>query len=84
MNKINIKSSLVNVYQQFIAITDLNTAKQFIKDHINSTSIKEQDKKKMCYEIEFNIKTTPRLQYYITNALLKYEGLSVSMNREAK
>lgn len=84
MSKVNITSTLVNVYQQFIAIADLKTAKQFITEHINSTSIKEQDKKKMCFEIEYNIKSTTKLQYYITNALLKYEGLSVSMNREAK
>lgn len=79
MSKIQIQSTLANVYQQFTAIADLNIAKQFITEHIKGTSIKEQDKKKMCFEIEYNVKSIYKLHYYVTNALLKYEGLSVSM-----
>ena len=78
-----IQSSLATVYQQFTSITDLKTAKQFIAEHIKETKIKETDKKKMCFEIEHNIKSLYKLQYYITNALLKYEGLSVTLNKAA-
>lgn len=57
--------------------TNLKEAKDCIILILESSKIKSTDKSKMLYEIS-NIKTLTKLQFYITNALLKYEGLGVS------
>lgn len=71
-----ITSTLTTVYQEFVQIQDLTQAKQFISNYVQGTKVKDTDKKKMIIEID-NCRSLYKLQYYITNALLKFEGLGV-------
>lgn len=74
----DIKSSLVNIINQVWAETDFYKAKQMILNYLNDSKIKEIDKKKMILEIEFNVRSKSRLDTYLTNALLKYEGMGLN------
>ena len=76
--KLELKSSLEKIIKEVWAETNFPKAKQMMLDFLNESKIKEEDKKKMALEIEFNIRSKPRLDYYLTNALLKYEGMSLN------
>ena len=81
--KADIKSSLEKVISEVWAEPNFVKAKKIILDYLNDSKIKEEDKKKMALEIEFNVRDKTRLDFYLTNALLKYEGMSVN-NRKVK
>jgi hypothetical protein len=55
----------------------LEEGKVKMKELIESTKIKDIDKKKMLIEIE-GCQTLIKLQFYATNACFKYEALSVN------
>jgi hypothetical protein len=56
---------------------DINAAKTFISEFVNDKNINEQDKKLILNNIR-DIKNIIKLQTYICNSLLKYEGMSVN------
>jgi hypothetical protein len=76
MSKFKIESILVEVSEQVFACTNLNEGKNIIISLLERKNINEADKKIMLYTLS-NIKNLSRLQTYVCNSLLKYEGLGV-------
>ena len=71
-----IKSKLSEIISQVYAASDVREAKLILIPFLEESKIKESDKKKM---IEQTLKLTQleKVQFYATNALLKYEGLGL-------
>jgi hypothetical protein len=69
-------STLDKIATQVFEAKTLDIAKKICIDYLQDSKIKESDRIKMISEIE-NIKYLPKIQMYIANALLKYEGLGV-------
>ena len=77
MSKIKIKSVFERIAEKVFAMRDINSAKVFINEFISSTEINEIDKKIILNNVN-ECKYIQRLQTYICNSLLKYEGMSVN------
>ena len=77
MKKFEIKSVFEQIANQIFVIKDVNKAKEFIVEFISSKGINDRDKKVIINNIE-GIKNMMKLQMYICNSLLKYEGMSVN------
>jgi hypothetical protein len=76
MTKFKIESILVEVSEQIFTCTNLKDGKDIIISLLERKNINEADKKIILYTLS-NIKSLSRLQTYICNSLLKYEGLGV-------
>lgn len=74
---IKIKSVFEQIATQVFTMKDVNTAKTFISEFVNDKNINEIDKKLILNNIK-DIKHMNKLQTYICNSLLKYEGMSVN------
>jgi len=74
---IKIKSIFEQIAAQIFTMKDINAAKTFISEFVNDKNINEQDKKVILNNIR-DIKNIIKLQTYICNSLLKYEGMSVN------
>jgi hypothetical protein len=74
---IKIKSIFEQIAAQIFTMKDINAAKTFINEFVNDKNINEQDKKVILNNIR-DIKNMIKLQTYICNSLLKYEGMSVN------
>ena len=74
---IKIKSIFEQIATQIFTMKDINAAKIFISEFVNDKNINEQDKKLILNNIR-DIKNIIKLQTYICNSLLKYEGMSVN------
>jgi hypothetical protein len=74
---IKIKSIFEQIATQVFTMKDVNTAKTFISEFVNGKDINEIDKKLILNNIK-DIKHISKLQTYICNSLLKYEGMSVN------
>ena len=74
---IKIKSIFEQIATQIFTMKDINAAKTFISEFVNDKNINEQDKKLILNNIR-DIKNMIKLQTYICNSLLKYEGMSVN------
>lgn len=74
---IKIKSIFEQIATQIFTMKDINAAKTFINEFVNDKNINEQDKKVILNNIR-DIKNMIKLQTYICNSLLKYEGMSVN------
>ena len=73
----NIQSTLTKIAEQVFTAKSCDEAKKITLDFLNESKINEDDRKKMISEIETK-KDLVKLQIYIANALLKFEGLSVN------
>jgi len=62
---------------QVFTMKDVNAAKTFINEFVNYKNINDIDKKVILNNIK-DIKHINKLQTYICNSLLKYEGMSVN------
>jgi hypothetical protein len=62
---------------QVFTMKDVNAAKTFINEFVNDKDINDIDKKVILNNIK-DIKHINKLQTYICNSLLKYEGMSVN------
>ncbi len=81
---IAIKSIFEQISEQVFVMTDLNKAKQYVKDFVTDKNIDEKDKQSILREVN-NAKSLVKFQQYICNALLKYEGMGVGkINKTAK
>lgn len=81
---IAIKSIFEQISEQVFVMTDLNKAKQYVKDFVTDKNINEKDKQSILREVN-NAKSLVKFQQYICNALLKYEGMGVGkINKTAK
>lgn len=73
---VQIHSTLEQVSASIFQCKNVEEGKQELIEYIQGKGIKEMDKKKMIWDIS-QIKSVYKLQYYVCNSLLKYEGLSV-------
>lgn len=76
VGKIEVKSVLQTIIKEIYGAKDLEEGKAKMKLLLDQVQIKQQDKQKMIYETN-NIGSLTKLQFYATNAMLKYEGLGV-------
>jgi hypothetical protein len=81
--KVQIKSIFEQISEQIFVMTNVNEAKAFITDFVNNKDINEHDKIQILNNIQ-PIKNIIKLQTYICNSLLKYEGMGVSINKPEK
>lgn len=68
------QSTLTQIAQQVFTASSLTQAKQMIQNHIGETRIKDADKNTILTNVN-NIKSLTKLQSYLCNSLLKFEGL---------
>ena len=73
----NIQSTLTKIAEQVFTAKSCDEAKKIALDYLSESKINEEDRVKMIAEIEQK-KDLVKLQIYIANALLKFEGLSVN------
>jgi len=74
----HIKSIFEQISTQVFQMTDVVEAKTFITSFLEQKSIKEEDKKQILRNLQ-QIKNISRLNTYLCNSLLKYEGLGVAI-----
>jgi hypothetical protein len=72
-----IVSTLDRIATQVFESKTLDEAKEICINYLKESKIKESDRLKMIDEIE-KMKHLHKVQMYIANALLKYEGLGLS------
>jgi hypothetical protein len=77
MSKVQIKSIFEQIAFEVFSIRDVNQAKQFITEFVNNKKIKDEDKKVIIDNVNA-CKSISRVQTYICNSLLKYEGMSLN------
>lgn len=68
------QSTLTQIAQQVFTATSLTQAKTMIQNHIGETRIKDADKTTILSNTN-SIKSLTKLQSYLCNSLLKFEGL---------
>ena len=73
----NIQSTLTKIAEQVFTAKSCDEAKKIALDYLSESKINEEDRVKMIAEIEQK-KDLVKLQIYIANALLKFEGLSLN------
>lgn len=75
--KYQIKSIFEQIAEQVFKMSDLNKAKMFIQEFVTEKEINDNDKHIILKNIS-DIKSMVKLQTYLCNSLLKYEGMSLS------
>jgi len=75
--KVEIKSIFEQISEQIFKMTDLQQAKAFIDNFVKEKNINDVDKQSIIKNVS-ECKSLIRLQTYICNSLLKFEGLSVN------
>ena len=73
-----LTSTLDKITEQVFGAKTCDEAKQIVIAYLNESKIKETDRIKMIDEIT-SMKYLHKVQIYIANALLKYEGLGVGI-----
>jgi ferredoxin len=77
MSKVQIKSIFEQIAFEVFSIRDVNKAKQFITEFVSNKNIKDEDKKVIIDNVNA-CKSISRIQSYICNSLLRYEGMSLN------
>jgi hypothetical protein len=77
MSKFQIKSIFEQIAEQVFGMENPTEAKRFIIEFVSSKDIKDQDKQTIINNVNA-CKHMNKIQSYICNSLLKYEGLSVN------
>lgn len=77
MSKVQIKSIFEQIASEVFNMKDVNKAKQFITEFVSNKNIKDEDKKVIIDNVN-NCKSISRIQTYICNSLLRYEGMSLN------
>jgi len=77
MSKVQIKSIFEQIASEVFNMKDVNKAKQFVTDFVTNKKIKDEDKKVIIDNVN-NCKSISRIQSYICNSLLRYEGMSLN------
>lgn len=81
---VHIKSILEQISSEVFVMRDLSQAKLFISEFVVNKGINEKDKQSIL-SVTSECKTMVKLQMYLCNALLKYEGMGVAqLNKTAK
>jgi hypothetical protein len=71
-----IKSIFEQISADVFAATNLQQTKTFIKTFINEKKINDKDKQLILKNVDA-CKTLPRLQMYVCNSLLQFEGMGL-------
>jgi hypothetical protein len=71
-----IESKLAQIIEQVYQAPTAGIAKSILIPFLRDSKIKESDKKKMIQQAE-KLNQLAMIQYYATNAFLKYEGLGL-------
>lgn len=82
-SKVPVKSVIEKIAKDVWDSVNIEEAKKLFLNFIQSTHIKEGDKKKIESSVSA-IKDLFKLKLYVANALLKYEGLGVGTLKERK
>jgi hypothetical protein len=77
MSKVQIKSIFEQIASEVFNMKDVNKAKQFVTEFVNNKKIKDEDKKVIVDNVNA-CKSISRIQIYICNSLLRYEGMSLN------
>lgn len=77
MSKVQIKSIFEQIASEVFNMRDVNQAKQFVTEFVNNKKIKDEDKKVIIDNVNA-CKNISRIQSYICNSLLRYEGMSLN------
>jgi hypothetical protein len=77
MSKVQIKSIFEQIASEVFNMKDVNKAKQFVTEFVNNKKIKDEDKTVIIDNVN-NCKSISRIQSYICNSLLRYEGMSLN------
>ena len=77
MSKFQIKSIFEQIATEVFSMRNPNQAKQFITEFVSGKDINETDKQMIIRNVN-GCKQMDKIQSYICNSLLKYEGLSVN------
>jgi hypothetical protein len=77
MSKVQIKSIFEQIASEVFNMKDVNKAKQFVTDFVTNKKIKDEDKTVIINNVN-NCKSISRIQTYICNSLLRYEGMSLN------
>lgn len=72
-----IKSIFEQISSQVFSMTNLEEAKSFISEFVNGKEIKVEDKTLILSSIK-PITNMTKLQSYLCNSLLKYEGMGMN------
>jgi len=83
MTNIKIKSVLEQIAATVFTMTNVADAKEYISEFINSKDINDKDKASITKAVA-EIKSMLKLQTYLCNALLKYEGMGMNQVNKAK
>ena len=82
--KVQIKSIFEQIAEHVFKMSNLNEAKKFILEFVESKDIKDTDKKSIIRSVNES-KSIVRLYTYLSNSLLKYEGMGMNqINKTAK
>jgi hypothetical protein len=73
----NFKSVLEQIIDNVYKMEDVVEAKTYITNFLEEKKIDDVTKKQMLQNIS-EIKSMFKLQYYMTNSLLRFEGMSVN------
>ena len=73
----NIEYTLNKIAEKLFTAKSCDDAKKIGLDYLSESKINEEDRVKMIEEIQQK-KDLVKLQMYIANALLKFEGLSIN------
>lgn len=77
--KVNIESTLAKIAEDVFKAPSCEAAKAIIYEHLKDSTIKDRDK--ILTDVN-KINNFTKLQTYLVNSLLKYEGLSLNNKRE--
>jgi hypothetical protein len=77
MSKYKITSTLTVICQQVWVEPSLDKGKQIMIDHVNSTGIKDVDKKRIITAVNM-CATKRRLDQYMANSILMFEGMGLN------
>lgn len=83
MSKFQIKSIFEQIATQVFDMKDPIKAKKYITEFVSEKDINEIDKKIIIRNVN-ECKYMYKIQNYICNSLLKYEGLSTNFTRDTK
>ncbi len=79
--KITIKSTLSDIAPDVYQAVNYEAAKAIIEEHLKDSKIKDEDRRKMLDGVR-KLNNLRQIQTYFSNALLKYEGMSLSNKKE--
>ncbi len=72
--KKQITSIFTSHYEALMALSDFESLKNKVLEIVKESRINEMDKRKIVFEVENRISNLSRLQMYVTNSMLKYQG----------